>query len=393
MSTHNMPHPLWRLGFRPFFLFAALFSVLAIGWWGGMLSGFWGLAPYGGSYFWHGHEMLFGFTAAVIVGFLLTAVQNWTGVPGINGWPLILLFSTWLTGRVVMLVNPPWPESVVAILDMLFLPLAAGFMAWPLIKVRQQRNLFFVPVLLIMAAANFMTHLTVLGVYAEGFHHGSYLMLMLITALICVIGGRVTPMFTANGTGTQKVSSLPWLDKSALASIWLLVFHWLFGGWLPDEAVGIIAMVAGVLHFFRWIRWRVWVTFSVPLLWSLHLAYLFVPLGLLALSGHYLGDMMPLSTAIHLLTTGAIGSIIVAMMARVSLGHTGRKLHAHWLMSIMFVTVLLAGLVRTLGSWLWHSQIQSMLLLSTLLWCFAFILFVLIYLPILTRPRIDGKPG
>lgn len=393
MSEHRLPPPIWRLGFRPFFLFGALFAVLAIGWWGGMLGGFWGLAPYGGSYFWHGHEMLFGFSAAIVAGFLLTAVQNWTGVPGLKGWPLMLLFATWLAGRAVLLINPAWPLWIPATIDLLFLPMAAGFMAWPLLKARQQRNLFFVPVMLLMAAANFLTHLTVLGGYGEGFRHGSYLMLMLVTALICVIGGRVMPMFTANGTGTEKVQPWHWLEKLALAAVWLLVLHWLAGGLLPDMAVGAIALVAGGLHLLRWLRWRVWITFSVPLLWSLHLAYLYVPLGLLAIGGHYLGDIMPLSTAIHLLTTGAIGSIILAMMARVSLGHTGRKLKAHWLMSFAFAFVLLAGLVRTLGSWLWHSQIQNTLLLSSLLWCLAFLVFAVIYFPVLTRPRIDGKPG
>ncbi|WP_102798873.1 NnrS family protein [Bowmanella denitrificans] len=387
MTHHNpgLPHPLFRLGFRPLFLGAALFAALAIGAWGGLYAGLWGFSPYGGAYFWHAHEMLFGFVAAVVTGFLLTAVQNWTGIPGLKGRALAWLVMVWLAARLVNWWGPAWPNWLIATLDLLFLPMVAGFMAYPLCKAGQWRNLFFVPVLLLMSGANFLTHFGLLSGDNGFFKQGIYLMLMLVTALMCVIAGRVTPMFTANGTGTVKVQPVAWLEKAALLSIWLLVVHFLCREILPP--------FAATLHLWRWWRWRFWITFRVPLLWSLHLAYLFIPLGLAALAAHYLFNAMALSTAIHFLTVGAMGGMILAMMARVSLGHSGRPLKPRPLMSLAFALVLLAAMIRTLGSWLLHQHIVAVLLLASLLWCLAFMLFVLLYWPVLTRPRVDGKPG
>ncbi|GGO70507.1 NnrS family protein [Bowmanella pacifica] len=392
-SPHELPAPLFRLGFRPMFLVAALFAIVAIGAWGGTFAGWWGLTPYGGSYFWHAHEMLFGFVAAVVTGFLLTAVQNWTGVPGVKGRPLALLVLVWAVGRVLMWWGPGWSPWLVASLDLLFLPMVAGFMAYPLIKVSQWRNLFFVPVLALMTLANFLTHLSVISGEAHWFKQGSYLMLMLVTLLMAVIGGRVIPMFTANGTGTTKVLPIAWLEKAALLCIWLLVLNVLFGNLLPANVLGLLCLLAGSLHLCRWWRWRVWLTLAVPLLWSLHMAYLFIPLGLLALAAHYLGDWLPLSTAAHLLTVGGMGGMIMAMMARVSLGHSGRPLQPRPIMSLAFALIFLAALVRTLGSWLLHQQILTVFVLASILWCLGFAIFTVVYWPVLTRPRVDGKPG
>ncbi|GAB3017635.1 NnrS family protein [Bowmanella dokdonensis] len=390
-SVH--PWPVLRLGFRPLFLLGGVFALLAIAAWGGMLAGLWGFSPYGGAYWWHAHEMLFGFVAAIVVGFLLTAVQNWTGVPGVKGQQLMQLVIVWLTGRALLWFDPAWPVWLTASLDLLFLPLAAGFMAYPLIKVRQTRNLFFVPVLLLMTVANLLMHVTVLSGQPSWFGHGNGLMLMLVVTLMCVLGGRVIPMFTANGTATVKVNPWPWLERFALGGIWLLVVNALFGGLLPPMWLGSLLLATGLLHLVRWLRWRVWVTLPVPLLWSLHLAYLFIPLGLLALAGHYLLAWLPYSTAVHVLTVGAVAGMILSMMARVSLGHTGRPLKPHPMMNLAFAAVIFSALVRTAGVWLWHEQAQMLLLLSSLLWCLAFGLFVCFYWPVLTRPRVDGRPG
>ena len=214
--------PIWRQAFRPFFLGGALFSLLAILLWSLFLSGKLVFTPYGNPVFWHSHEMLFGFVCAIIVGFLLTAVQNWTGLRATNGVPLMMIFLLWLAARVLMATNLVPNPMLIAALDVAFLPACALLMAKLVIKAGNKRNLFFVPVLLLLAAFNGLSHAGVVLGNAEWVNWSHRSVVFLIVAIITVVAGRVIPMFSANGTGTQRVAPTPRLDRALLASTWVI---------------------------------------------------------------------------------------------------------------------------------------------------------------------------
>lgn len=390
----------FRLGFRPFFLSATIFSVFAIALWIATLSGWLNFAPYGGVFFWHAHEMLFGFVIAIIVGFLLTAVQTWTGVSGVRGWSLFGLFMVWLLARVGMLIAPQHTlaEMIVVLLDILFLPLSAYLLARPIIKVRQYRNLFFVPVLVLLALCNLLTHLTI-SVDIEvpiTFQQIHYAVIMLITLIMVIMGGRVIPFFTANATKVAKRQPIKILEQLALGSMWLLALCFLFN--IPSNNVSFpwlagLSLIAAITNMARCLRWNFQYTLSIPLLWSLHLAYSLIPISLVLFAGHYGFGLFSLSSIIHCLTLGAMANLILAMICRVSLGHSGRPLQLHPVMPLAFAALLIATIVRFIGvNFYSHSSLISWQI-SALLWILSFTAFAIIYWPVLTRPRIDGRPG
>ena len=383
--------PLFRLGFRPFFLLGALFSCLAMLGWLGQLNGWFALPGIGNPIWWHAHEMLFGFGAAIVAGFLLTAVQNWTAHPGVRSWPLALIVGLWVLPRCLL----PWlgeDNLILMALDLAWLPLCAWFLAKPVIMTRQWRNLFFVPLLLILTLLNGATWL-----WRDDWSAVEHLLIttvLLFTTLIAVMGGRVIPFFTARGTGQEKAPPSPWLERGALASLWLILLLWL----LPDSWTNSLYMVplyivAAGLHLGRQLRWRPGTTLAQPLLWSLHLAYLFIPLGLLALAAHAAGLPLSLSLASHLLSAGCMGTMILGMIARVSLGHSGRALHVGRRITLAFALVILSAFMRVLLPLYWPSLTLTGWNLSGWSWIAAYGLFVWVYTPILTRPRADGRPG
>lgn len=383
--------PLFRLGFRPFFLLGALFSCLAMLGWLGQLNNWFALPGIGNPIWWHAHEMLFGFGAAIVAGFLLTAVQNWTAHPGVRSWPLALIVGLWVLPRCLL----PWlgeDNLILMALDLAWLPLCAWFLAKPVIMTRQWRNLFFVPLLLILTLLNGATWL-----WRDDWSAVEHLLIttvLLFTTLIAVMGGRVIPFFTARGTGQEKAPPSPWLERGALASLWLILLLWL----LPDSWTNSLYMVplyivAAGLHLGRQLRWRPGTTLAQPLLWSLHLAYLFIPLGLLALAAHAAGLPLSLSLASHLLSAGCMGTMILGMIARVSLGHSGRALHVGRRITLAFALVILSAFMRVLLPLYWPSLTLTGWNLSGWSWIAAYGLFVWVYTPILTRPRADGRPG
>ena len=383
--------PLFRLGFRPFFLLGALFSCLAMLGWLGQLNNWFALPGIGNPIWWHAHEMLFGFGAAIVAGFLLTAVQNWTAHPGVRSWPLALIVGMWVLPRCLL----PWlgeDNLILMALDLAWLPLCAWFLAKPVIMTRQWRNLFFVPLLLILTLLNGATWL-----WRDDWSAVEHLLIttvLLFTTLIAVMGGRVIPFFTARGTGQEKAPPSPWLERGALASLWLILLLWL----LPDSWTNSLYMVplyivAAGLHLGRQLRWRPGTTLAQPLLWSLHLAYLFIPLGLLALAAHAAGLPLSLSLASHLLSAGCMGTMILGMIARVSLGHSGRALHVGRRITLAFALVILSAFMRVLLPLYWPSLALTGWNLSGWSWIAAYGLFVWVYTPILTRPRADGRPG
>ncbi len=383
--------PLWRLGFRPFFLAGGLFALFAVPLWLAALNG--GLAgwqPAGGWLAWHRHELLFGFALAIIAGFLLSAVQTWTGQPGLHGRPLALLAGLWLAARLAWLGD--LPLALLAPLELAF-PLAlAAIMGRSLWRARQKRNYPIVLVLLLLAAVDAVA-IAGLANANEGLQRQGVLAgVWLVAAMMGLIGGRVIPFFTQRGLGrVEGVKPWPWLDLLVLLGSALVAVLYAAGSALTaNSAVGaLFALLAGG-HAVRLARWYDPGIWRVPLLWSLHLAYAWLALACLGMALWHLGLPGNPSQPLHALTVGAMGGLILAMVARVSLGHTGRPLTPPAGMTLAFVLIQLAGLSRVLLIELWP---LAGLWLAAACWALAFALFARGYGPMLCRARVDGHPG
>lgn len=395
--------PVLRLGFRPFFLLGSIFSLFSVFIWVLMVRGQLTFTPFGGGYWWHIHEMIFGFCGAIIVGFLLTAVQNWTGIKGLKGTPLFLMVLLWFAGRLLMLFPgitagiAPGQASLIfsALIDISFFPLVAIVLAKPIVAIKQYRNLFFIPLLGLFTVANIEMHLSLWLPQTFDMRHAGFAALMLVTLLICVMSARVVPMFTANGTKTAQVAGLKWLDIWANASLALATLLLLLHPVYPfDPSVfGAFLIIAGISQCIRWLRWRPWITGSVPLLWSLHGAITFIWLGLLLLGASYFSAEIESNHVLHLLTIGGIGGVILAMISRVSLGHTGRPLVPPKLMSLAFSLIFVSALLRGLAPWVWPQHTALFIDVSALCWLLGFALFIMKYGPMLSKARKDGRPG
>ncbi len=387
--------PLLRLGFRPFFLGGAVFSIIAITLWLLMYKGAVSFSPLGGGYWWHIHEMLFGFGTAIIAGFLLTAVQNWTGSRGAQGNTLLFLIVLWLAGRVVLL----WPnllgENLTTIIDLSFLPAVAYILGKPIIAVKQYRNLFFVPLLLLFTIVNIEMHAAIYYPQTFSITYAGYAGVILVTFLMSVMAGRVAPMFTANGTKTEKTTPLPWFDKVTNGSLAIAMFSLVLQPVVGFSAklFGALLIIAGIFQAMRWLRWRPWITLGVPLLWSIHASIKFISFGLIVLGISYLIPEIPSNHAWHLLTVGGMGGLILAMISRVSLGHTGRPLSPPKSMTIAFALISLAALVRVFGPWGLPEKTLLFIDISGAFWIAAFVIFTVNYAPMLMSGRKDGRPG
>ena len=396
--------PIFRLAFRPFFLGAAVYSLIALFLWGSFWLGGVNMTPYGGWLWWHAHEMLFGFVCAVIVGFLLTAVQNWTGQASINGWPLAALFALWLLARLLLLFPIAATETITPWLDLAFLPVVAWIMGRLVCRVRQYHNLIFVPVLLMLTVSNAQLHLAVVQGDAALFKQAAHGGILLIVLIMVVLGGRVIPLFTANATATIRANPNPWIETLAIASVVALALLQLFGfiSLLPAEVVTGLFFIAALTHLLRLVSWRPWITLKQPLLWSLHAAYLFIVLGFLLCALHFAGLTLAwfsgfaghYATILHSFTLGGMGLLILAMMSRVALGHTGRELVVSPWISFSYLCLCAAYVCRIWLPLLWPgSSHYASYLLSIIFWLLGYGLFVTVYLPILCKPRIDGGPG
>lgn len=379
-------HPLFRLAFRPFFLGACLLAALAIPLWllalGGMTSSW---QPTGGWLAWHRHELLFGFGLAIIAGFLLTAVQTWTGRPGLSGAPLAALAALWLAARVGWLLAVPWP--LLALLELSFPLAVAGVMGWTLWQVRQTRNYPIVLVLVLLAVADG------LSLYDPGLQRQSVLTgLWLVAAMMGLIGGRVIPFFTQRGVGrVDAVKPWPWLDHLLLGGSILIALAYASGlALLPQLWLGVLFAALGLGHCVRLLRWHDRGVWRVPLLWSLHLAYAWLALACLGMALWHFGAPLNPSLAVHALTIGAMGGLILAMIARVSLGHTGRPLQPPRGMTVAFVLLNLACACRVLLVLVWP---VAALWLAGLCWSLGLALYLWRYGPMLWQARVDGHPG
>ena len=377
---------LWQLGFRPFYLLASIFSASSVLLWAAQYSG-WLPTAYLQGPLWHGHEMLFGYTLAVVAGFLLTAVRAWTGQPTPVGMPLLALAALWLAGRVLVLTSLGALAAMVNAAFPVALAVAIGIPLW---RSRNVRNYFFVGLLLLMGALVAVLHLALLGIFELPPRLSLVLGLDVMLFVMVVMGGRVIPMFTNNGVPGAGATRQALLEKLALGSVLLLFVADLLQ--LPSSIVTAIALAAALAHGLRLYLWRSWRTLSTPLVWILHAAYAWIVfyLALRAVSG--LGWLAE-SSAIHALTVGAIGGLTLGMMTRTARGHTARPLVADGFELTCFLLVQLAALVRVFGPMVSSAWYLPSIQVSGVLWAAAFGLYAVRYWPVLTRPRLDGKPG
>jgi len=377
---------LWNLGFRPFYLLASLFAAASVLLWAAQFSG---LLP--GAYLrgplWHGHEMLFGFTLAVIAGFLLTAVRNWTGLPTPDGLPLMALAALWVAGRVLVLT----PFALAAAVTNAAFPVAlAVAIGIPLVRSGNARNYFFIGLLLLLGGLILGIHLVLLGAVEAPPRLGLWLGLDVVMFIMAVMGGRVIPMFTNNGVPGTNAAHHPLVEKFALGSILLLFVADALQA--PPAIVTAVALFATAAHGARLALWRSWRTFSTPLVWILHAAYAWIVVHLALRGASGLG-LVAESVAIHALTVGAIGGLTLGMMTRTARGHTGRPLKADRYEVTMYLLVQAAALVRVFGGMVSPELFLGSVQLSGVLWAAAFGLYAVRYWPVLSRARLDGGLG
>jgi len=377
---------LWRLGFRPFYFLAASFAALSIAAWALQFAG-WITHPYLAGPLWHAHEMLFGFTLAVVVGFLFTAGSNWTGLPTPRGLPLALLAVLWLAGRVLVLTPFGWAAAFV---NATFPLAAAVALAIPFFKAGNRRNYFFLVLLGVMAAATLVFHLVQLGAIDLPGWLGIQVALDVVLFIMAVMGGRVIPMFTNNGVPGSNARRDPRLERFALGAVLLVLAADVVQ--MRGSGAALVLAVAAATQVARLALWQPWRTLRTPLVWILHAAYAWIALHLALRCLAELGLITP-SIATHALTVGAIGGLTLGMMTRTARGHTARPLRADRFDVTCYGLVLAAALVRVLVPLVVPGLQMQAVVASAVLWSAAFGLYAVRYWPVLSRPRLDGKPG
>ncbi|WP_298770537.1 NnrS family protein [uncultured Shewanella sp.] len=392
--------PIWMLAFRPLFLGGSLVALLGISYWSLLLSGHvtWSLSIPANA--WHAHEMMYGFAAAVAMGFLLTAAQTWTGVPSVSGKSLMLLSFFWLLARIMFFVKMPNNSLMGHNTNLLLVVLFQG-MWWlggvfalsrMLIKARNKQNYPFIGILTTLFIFNMLFLFLVLNqqsVLALKLCDAS---VFIFTLLMGIVAGRVIPFFTARGLLLPEQVKCPRLDRC----IWILTL-WVFISVIGDSlfsidtAPGISIAVLSVCHLLRSVFWWRKEIIKVPLLWSLQLSYFMLGIGLAFIALSFINSHIHYKDVLHLVTIGSIGMMILSMMSRVSLGHTGRALNPPYFMNVAFLCLFLAAITRSLLPSLIGAQ--NAWLSSGALWSVGFFLFLFHYFPILIKKRVDGHIG
>jgi uncharacterized protein involved in response to NO len=382
--------PLFNLGFRAFFALAGFSALLLILLWNAMFKGSLNVSNYFAPNEWHAHEMLLGYSVAVMAGFLLTAVKNWTGQPTATGDKLAGLCLLWLYGRLLPFYSGLLPDSLIALVDFAFLPVLAYQVSQPILKAKNYRNLIFIGILSLLAVGNGLIHAEKLGLMISSAATGLQLVIATIIVLILVIAGRVFPFFTERGLTGVLIIRNPLLDQLAVGSAALVFALQLLG--VSGTLLAIAALAAGIINSARiacWYNGKIW---YVPLLWVLYVGYGWLILGFLftVLSAY---AVVSTSLALHAFTLGGIGILTLGMMARVSLGHTGRALKASNAIALAFVLLNIAAVFRVLLPMALPAWYNGLMYATTLSWLAAFALFVFVYAPILTTARADGQDG
>ncbi len=386
-ATPSLSEIFFSRAFRPFFFGAGLFGGISIILWLVMLTG--ALEPFShlSARDWHVHEMIFGYFAAAMTGFLLTAVPNWTGRMPLAGMPLALLFGLWLAGRMAMFFSDIAPYTAIAA-DAAYLPVLS-FLIWrEIIAGRNRRNIIVALLVSALTIANFVFHVQFLF-GPDTILLAERLGLAVAAGLIMLIGGRIVPSFTRNWLMKQGVKDEPALpapfgmfDRVAVALAALALAAWV--ALAEQRIVGALLGVAGVMHLWRLLRWRGWTAVREPLVWILHVGYLWLAAWMLLMAASIF-ELWPYTDALHALTAGAIVVMTLAVMTRASLGHSGRPLTANALTTFIYMLAIAGALVRVLAAFLptmmaWH--LSGTLTAVALLW------FALGYAPVFFRPRV-----
>lgn len=395
-TTTMERHRAWRgpavlsFGFRPFFLLGALWAALAMALWVAMLTGKLALPTTFDPVTWHAHEFLFGYLGAIIAGFLLTAVPNWTGRLPVTGWPLAGLTAAWLAGRLAVTFSQGLPRLAVAVIDLALVAALAVLLGREIVVGRNWRNLPVVGLLVLFGCANALFHWEAArgGYAAQGM--GLRLGLGAVLMMIAVIGGRIVPSFTRNwltkqGAGRLPVPPMQRFDLAALGLLLAALLAWVAAPLAP--LTGMALGLAGLVHLARMARWAGDRTLGEPLVLALHLGYVFVPLGALAGAVEILGPgWLGAGSAQHLWMAGALGLMTLAVMTRATLGHTGRALTAGRGTVAIYAAVICAALAR-IGAGAWPEAASPLHSLSGASWIAAFAGFAALYGPMLLRPR------
>lgn len=388
-----MTAPVLGAGFRPFFLAAALWAVVALALSTCALTGHLDLPSQFDPLAWHIHEMLFGFVMAGVGGFLLTAIPNWTGRAPVSGAPLGLLVAAWALGRAACLVSAWLPAWAAPVADLLF-PLALELVAArELLAANNRRNYPLLLPVVVLGAANLLMHLEALGVAVPA-GLGWRLGIATVLILISVIGGRIIPAFTRNWLTTRGATALPApvgaIDRAALGTLHASLLLWAA---LPAAAwVGVALLLGAAINLWRLLRWRGAATLAEPLLSVLHLGYLWLVAGVAMLGLSLLCPAAPAAAALHALTVGTFGTMLLAVMTRATLGHTGRHLHADGATVAIYVLVGFASVLRITAAWP-SAVTYDMLIAAAICWIAAFGLFVARYGPMLLTRSAVGRAG
>ena len=398
MTESNQSNsPTWvpfAYGFRPFFLLAGLYAAVSVAAWIWVWrTGSWPLQPLPPQY-WHGHEMIFGFIAAAIGGFLLTAVPSWTGSRGFEGTPLVVLTMLWVAGRVAFSLGETLPVMVLAAVELAFIPMLGAMLA-PALLGSSNRNWPMLVLLALFWAAD--------SAFLHGMGAGDPLIsrtamlaaLDIVLILITIIGGRIVPAFTRNAlrAGGIEVSlqTTPVVERLVMLAMLAMLFCDLF---LPGSAItAAIVALAAVLHLWRLAGWHGWRTGGEPIVWVLHLAYLWLPVGLGLKAAWLAGGFGWAAHWLHALGAGAAGLMILAVMTRAALGHTGRPLQVRGSIAAAYGLLALSVIVRVFGPLIAPLEYDAIVLAAAILWIMAFLVYLAVYTPILLRPRVDGRRG
>ena len=385
-SAQALRFALWDLGFRPFYLVASVFAAVSIPLWIGQYAGYlpdaWSHSMFG-----HAHEMLFGYALAVVAGFLFTAVRAWTGQATPTGATLASYVLLWIAGR-VMVVTPY--EIVAALVNAAFPIAVAVGIGIPLVRSGNRRNYFFVLLLFLLSAAALVYHLSVLGVLDFPALAGLQVALDLVMFIIAVVGGRVIPMFTNNGIPGTRATRNALVEKFALGGVLVLLIADVLQA--SSKVIAVLALAVAIAHAARLYLWQPWRTSRTPLVWILHASYGWI-VAYLVLRSLAASGMIAMPLAIHALTIGAIGGMTMGMMTRTARGHSGRALTADGFEVACFVLIQLAALSRVLGAMLFPDTYLATVIASGICWSLAFAIFSVRYWPVLSRSRLDGKPG
>jgi uncharacterized protein involved in response to NO len=379
--------PLFRLGFRPFYLGAAAWAMVAVPYWIAGLLGWVALPSTMPPLLWHAHEMLYGFAVAVIVGFLLTAGKAWTGLATPRGTTLAAMAGLWLAARLAAVGSP---YAVYAVLDLALLPWVGFVLIRVLLKAGSRRNLPLGAILLLLATANVAFHAAALGWLdidpLRALHAG----LALIVMIECVIAGRVIPAFTMSALPGRQLKVPDWLERTTLAATAVSLAAWVLLPAHPVTAAGLA--LAALLHAARWCHWQPLRTRARPILWVLHVAYAWVPVGLALLAWAQVGGVAA-SAGIHALAVGATAGLIIGMVTRTARGHTGRALKVSRLEVAAYVLVAAAAIARVLLPLLAPAHTANWLVVAAAAWASAFALYLWVFTPWLVSSRLDGKDG